>query len=43
MKKIPMRQASKVVSLRLDQKMPSILEMVDVDRPRSVDDRMSRK
>lgn len=43
MKNIWARQPLKEISLSLNQKMPSILGMVDVDRPRSIDDRMARK
>ena len=43
MKNIWTRQPSKEISLSLNQKIPSILGMVDVDRPRSTDDRMARK
>lgn len=43
MQTIWVRQPSKDLSLRLNQKMPSLLGMVDVDRPRSIDDRMARK
>ena len=43
MNNIWMRHPSKEISLRLNQKMPSILGMVEVYRPRSIDDRMARK
>ena len=43
MQTIWVRQPSKDLSLRWTQKMPSLLGMVDVDSPRSIDDRMARK
>ena len=43
MKNIWVTQPPKLISLKLNQNMPNILGMVDVDRPRSMQANIAKK